>query len=157
MTPDPCKCAKCRERTVSPLVENYCVALDHDGRAYEVTVPSLSVLVCAKCGNRLLDREANRRVSDALREAAGLLTPTEIRHNRAELGLTQKELAERLKIAEATLSRWETGAQIQQRGFDLLLRLYFEVDAVRVHLAPKTPALQAGGPPRPVAASTVTA
>jgi transcriptional regulator with XRE-family HTH domain len=47
------------------------------------------------------------------------------------LGLTQKELAERLQIAEATLCRWETGRQIQQRLSDLALRLYFDLPGVR--------------------------
>ena len=46
-----------------------------------------------------------------------------------------------------TLSRWETGAQIQQRGFDLLLRLYFALPAVREYLAPEES-------PEPVSAST---
>ena len=137
MTTYPRKCAKCRERAVSPVIEDYSIALEHDGRSYVVTVPSLSILVCQNCGNRVLDREANQRVSDALRTAAGLLTPSEIKQYRLELGMTQKELAERLKIAESTLCRWETGAQIQQRAFDLLLRLYFAVPAVRYYLAPK--------------------
>ena len=48
--------------------------------------------------------------------------------------LTQKLLADHLGIAESTLSRWETGAQIQQRAFDKLLRLYFDVPEARRHL-----------------------
>ena len=47
------------------------------------------------------------------------------------LGLTQKQLATRLHLAESTLSRWETGAQIQQRAMDLLLRMFFEIPQVR--------------------------
>jgi hypothetical protein len=34
-------------------------------------------------------------------------------------------LAAHLGVAKETVSRWETGGQIQQRGYDLLLRLYF--------------------------------
>jgi DNA-binding transcriptional regulator YiaG len=48
---------------------------------------------------------------------------------------TQKELAVQLAVAEATLSRWETGGQIQQRAMDKLLRLFFGLPAVRVALA----------------------
>jgi transcriptional regulator with XRE-family HTH domain len=62
------------------------------------------------------------------------LTPAAIRENRLRLNLTQRELAEQLDIAEATLSRWETGAQIQQRAFDRLLRAYFGVPALRKFL-----------------------
>jgi len=35
-----------------------------------------------------------------------------IARRRKELGLTQKELAERLNVSDKTLSRWETGKQI---------------------------------------------
>jgi transcriptional regulator with XRE-family HTH domain len=45
--------------------------------------------------------------------------------------LSQKDLAERLGVAEATISRWETGAQIQSRALDNLLRVYFAVPEVR--------------------------
>lgn len=48
--------------------------------------------------------------------------------------LTQKLLAEHLGIAQSTLSRWETGAQIKRRAFDKLLRLYFVVPETRTYL-----------------------
>lgn len=35
-----------------------------------------------------------------------------IAHKRKELGITQKELAEKLNVSDKTLSRWETGKQI---------------------------------------------
>ena len=35
-----------------------------------------------------------------------------ISQRRKELGLTQKDLAEKLNISDKTLSRWETGKQI---------------------------------------------
>ena len=35
-----------------------------------------------------------------------------ISHRRKELGITQKELAEKLNVSDKTLSRWETGKQI---------------------------------------------
>jgi DNA-binding transcriptional regulator YiaG len=90
-------------------------------------------------------RRGKRRLSDALRATAGLLQPGEIRAGREALGLTQKELANYLQIAEATLSRWETGAQIQQRSLDKLLRGFFGVEEFRrflgmPDLAPATPA-----------------
>jgi transcriptional regulator with XRE-family HTH domain len=40
-------------------------------------------------------------------------------------------LARLLGVGEATLSRWETGGQIQQRALDRLLRLYFAVPPAR--------------------------
>ena len=51
-----------------------------------------------------------------------MLTPEEIREGREKLGLTQKQFANLLGVGEATVSRWETGAQIQQRAMDRFLR-----------------------------------
>jgi putative zinc finger/helix-turn-helix YgiT family protein len=138
----PHKCSNCRKQSVSPVIEDYSAALEHDGRSYSITVQGLSVLVCSECGERMLDREAGEKVNAALRTAAGLLQPHEIRQYRETLGINQKMLAEHLGIAPATLSRWETGAQIQQRGFDKLLRLYFALPVVRDYLVPKPRPLQ---------------
>jgi putative zinc finger/helix-turn-helix YgiT family protein len=84
----------------------------------------------------VLDIEASKQISQAFRRQAGLLTPEQIRHNRKKLGLTQEELAERLSVAEATLSRWENGWQIQQRCLDKLMRLFFELPEARQFLHP---------------------
>ncbi len=110
---------------------DYTTEVVHDGRSYTVTVPALRVFRCGKCGDLVLDTEANRRISSAFRRQAGLLAPEEIRRQREALGLTQRELAARLQVADATLSRWETGAQVQQRSLDKLLRLFFELPEVR--------------------------
>jgi putative zinc finger/helix-turn-helix YgiT family protein len=62
-------------------------------------------------------------VSAAFRREARLLTPEEIREGREKLGLTQKQFANLLGVGEATVSRWETGTQIQQRAMDRFLRV----------------------------------
>jgi transcriptional regulator with XRE-family HTH domain len=67
------------------------------------------------------------------------LQPHEVRAGREGLGLTQKELASYLQIADATLSRWETGAQIQQRSMDRLLRGFFFVPEFRRFLGAPDP------------------
>src|SRR5579871_3808255 len=126
--PYPWKCAACRERAVAPVtLPSYSASLAHDGKTYEVELRDLPVLRCGRCGEVVFGDEAEIRLSDALRDAAGLLHPAEIRGRREALGLTQKGLARRLRIAEATLSRWETGAQIQQKCMDLMLRSFFDV------------------------------
>jgi putative zinc finger/helix-turn-helix YgiT family protein len=110
---------------------SYTVQFDHDGRKYQVTVPDLSVPRCAKCSAISLDEKADRQIDAAFRKQAGLLAPEEIRRQRTALKLTQEELAEAIGIASTTLSRWETGGQIQQRSLDKLLRLFFELPEVR--------------------------
>ena len=54
----------------------------------------------------------------------------EIRQGREQLGLTQKQFANLLGVGEATVSRWETGAQIQQRALDRFLRVCLASPAV---------------------------
>jgi putative zinc finger/helix-turn-helix YgiT family protein len=127
MKPFPWKCADCRERAVRPIsIARYETELEHDGRKYRVSVAGLEVERCEKCGATIFNDSANRRLTDALRTEVGLLSPAEIRARREELKLTQKELAGHLQIAEATRSRWETGAQIQQRAMDKFLRVFFQ-------------------------------
>jgi putative zinc finger/helix-turn-helix YgiT family protein len=141
MKPFPWKCEECGEHAVyTDTLDSYTTSMDHDGRPHQVTVSNFEVAKCRKCGAITLDGIALRRLSDALRAAAGLLQPTEIRFKRESLNLTQKDLAKYLQIAEATLSRWETGAQIQQRSMDKLLRLFFDLAEVRAYLGVRTSA-----------------
>src|SRR5262245_1930245 len=124
--PYPWKCRTCRERKVNPImVPSYSAEMEHDGRAYTVTVRDLDVLECEACHARMLPDAASKRLTEALRREAGLLMPAEIRRKRELLGLSQKLLANHLNVAAETVSRWETGAQIQQRAMDLFLRAYF--------------------------------
>jgi putative zinc finger/helix-turn-helix YgiT family protein len=121
------KCLVCRERAVAPAtLPSHTLEMEHDGRKYTVTVADFQVLRCQRCGDMILDDAANERLSDALRAQVGLLAPSEIRRRREALNLTQKQLAQLLRIAESTLSRWETGAQIQQKAMDAFLRVFFE-------------------------------
>jgi putative zinc finger/helix-turn-helix YgiT family protein len=109
----------------------YTTQIDHDGRKYTVTIPDLVVPRCANCGTISLDDEANRQISAAFRKQAGLLSPEQIRSQRLALGLTQQALADLLGVAVFTLSRWETGAQIQQRSLDRFLRTFFKLPELR--------------------------
>jgi putative zinc finger/helix-turn-helix YgiT family protein len=128
----PRRCVHCRERAVSPtIVPAYSMETEHDGRKYAFSVPNLDVLQCEKCRAVVLDDAANERIEGALRDAIGLLSPSEIRRHREALGLNQQQLADFLRISMYTLSRWETGTQIQQRAMDALLRTFFEVPEAR--------------------------
>jgi len=131
------KCSKCRQQTVALANVPYTIQIDHDGRKYTVTILALSVPQCSNCGNISLDEEADRAISAAFRAQAGLLAPEQIRQRRQALGLTQQELADQLGIAVSTLSRWETGGQIQQRSLDRFLRAYFDLPELRHALAEK--------------------
>jgi putative zinc finger/helix-turn-helix YgiT family protein len=134
MKPFPWKCGTCRQRALSPATMPYTTEVEHDGRVYTISIPALDVLRCTNCGAIVLDDAANEAISSAFRAEAHLLTPAQIRQGREGLGLSQKQLAGYLDIAVSTLSRWETGAQIQQRAMDKLLRAFFDVPEFREYL-----------------------
>jgi putative zinc finger/helix-turn-helix YgiT family protein len=132
--PFPWRCLKCRRREVYPATIPYTAEVNHDGRLYEIPVPALAIPKCRSCGELVFTNRVDEQITDALRAHRRLLTPVQIREGRKALGLLQQELAERLGVAEATISRWETGALIQSRAMDNLLRAYFALPEVRAAL-----------------------
>jgi putative zinc finger/helix-turn-helix YgiT family protein len=156
MKPFPWKCGTCRRQALAPATVPYTTAVDHDGRTYTVALPALAVLRCGHCGALVLDDAAHETVSRAFRYEARLLTPAQVRQGREGLGLNQKQLAGFLDIAVSTLSRWETGAQVQQRAMDKLLRGFFEVPEFRHYLGFQEPAPADAAPVRPAADAGTT-
>ena len=131
----PKRCGKCGQKAVRLATVLYAATIEHDGRSYRVELPDLTVPRCAHCQTISLDEEADRQISAAFRRVARLLAPEEIRQGREKLGLTQKQFANLLGVGEATVSRWETGAQIQQRAMDRFLRVCFGSPAAVALLA----------------------
>ena len=129
--PFPWICPDCRTKTVSPVQRDYRTSTEHEGAGYEITIHGVQVPTCSQCGQAIITSELSERVSAELRNAVGLLPADEIRAKRETLGLTPAQLAAALRIAEATLIRWETGMQLQSRALDLLLRLFFDSQNVR--------------------------
>ena len=109
----------------------YSTVVQYDGRGYTVDVPEFRVPRCKNCGAMVFDDSANDQITEALRRQVGLLPPDRIRSNRESLGLTQRDFASLLGVGESTVSRWETGSQIQQRSLDRLMRLFFAFPEVR--------------------------
>src|ERR1035438_10428736 len=129
--PFPWKCPLCKEKAVREAIVNHVVDMEHDGRTYSVKIDALKTPKCDNCGEICPDVEAYEQITLAFLIQAKLLTPKNIRQNREKLSLTQKELALAIGVAEATISRWENGAQIQQRSSDNLLRLFFGLPQAR--------------------------
>jgi len=119
----PKRCGKCGQKGMRLATVPYATTIEHDGRAYCVEIPALTVPQCTDCQAISIDDEADQQISVAFRREAGLLAPAEIRQGREKLRLTQKQFANLLGVGEATISRWETGAQIQQRAMDRFLRV----------------------------------
>jgi len=93
----------------------------------EIGVPSASHLKCPKCGEVILRfREAKRLHEDAIelyRKKHGLLSANEIRAIRERFKLNQAELARLLRLGANTVSRWESGRNVQTAAMNMLLRL----------------------------------
>jgi DNA-binding transcriptional regulator YiaG len=130
----PIRCNECGAREVRPATVAYEVDRNHDGRFYHVRVPHLRVNKCSQCGEVYMNVDSDRQIVAALREQLRLLTPEQIRENLAALRISQKEFAERLGVAAETVSRWLSGAIIQCRALDNLMRTYFGVAEARKHL-----------------------
>jgi putative zinc finger/helix-turn-helix YgiT family protein len=132
--PYPWECPSCLEGEVYPTTVPYTAEIKHDGLLHTIHVPSLEIPQCRSCGELLFSDHADEQINYALRAHLHLLTPSQIRRRRKQLGLNQGDLAERIGAAEGTISRWETGALIQSRAMDNLLRVFFGLRAVRAVL-----------------------
>ena len=93
----------------------------------EISVPSATHLSCPKCGEVVLRfQDAKRLGEDAValyRKKHGLLSADEIRAVREMFNLTQGDLARLLRLGANTVSRWESGRNVQTAAMDILLRL----------------------------------
>ncbi len=93
----------------------------------EIAVPSATHLRCPRCGEVLLRFQDSKRLGeDAIaiyRKKHGLLSADEIRAIRERFALTQADLARLLRLGANTVSRWESGRNVQTGAMDMLLRL----------------------------------
>lgn len=133
--PYPRRCAVCGEVSVSRCHIPYNAEVRHDGKLHAFSIASLGIDQCERCGEQFFTTSTDEEINLALRSYLGLLTPGEIRAGLALCDVNQKEFAEHLGIAAETVSRWLTGASIQTRSLDKLMRLYFTMPNVRVALS----------------------
>jgi putative zinc finger/helix-turn-helix YgiT family protein len=109
----------------------------------DVAVPDVPHFKCAKCREQVLTyTQARRFEQDAIalfRKKYGLLSGDEIRGIREHHSLTQVEIARLLRLGPNTISRWESGRNVQTAALDVLLRLIRDVpgslDYLRDHAA----------------------
>jgi putative zinc finger/helix-turn-helix YgiT family protein len=129
--PFPWRCFHCLKEEVYPATIPYAAEVKHDGRLHHVEIPKLTIPKCRACGELVFNHSADDQILHALRLHLRLLTPEQIKAGRKALGLKSKELAKRLGVADATVSRWEQKRLIQSRAMDNLLRVFFAVQQVR--------------------------
>ncbi len=97
----------------------------------KVTVSGTAHLRCPACDEVLLVYESAKALQergvDLYRQAHGLLGAEEIRALRQRLGLTQAQFAALLHLGLNTVSRWESGRNVQSGAMDLLLKIIRDV------------------------------
>ncbi len=109
----------------------------------EVTVPFALHTSCPKCHEVVLRfQDARRLGEDAIaiyRRKHGLLSADQIRTIRERFEVTQAEFARLLRLGANTLSRWESGRNVQTEAMDTLLRLIRDLpgslEYLRIHAA----------------------
>ena len=83
----------------------------------------LPVRRCTSCEFEFVDYEGERLRHEAVCRHLGVLTPIEVRGVRQRYGMTRAAFAQATCLGEATLSRWENGAVIQNKAYDCYMRL----------------------------------
>jgi len=95
-----------------------------------LTVSDYVVYECGACGEALVDpassKKATKLLKDFSREVDGLLSATEIKRIRKNLGMTQEQMAEVCGGGLKGFARYESGQVIQSKGMDNLLRILNE-------------------------------
>ena len=129
--PFPWLCGNCLKDEVHQVTTRYSANIKHDGRVHHVTIPKMTVPKCRACGEIVFSNGTENQIRQALRVHLVLLTPQQMKEGRKALGLKKISLAKRLGVAAETISRWESGALIQSRAMDNLLRVYFAVPEAR--------------------------
>ena len=80
--------------------------------------------VCESCHGTYHGEGTEDAEHDAVCDHLDRLRPSAIRGLRLQLGMNQREFGDHTGIGVASIKRWESGAQIQTKAFDNLLRFY---------------------------------
>ncbi len=116
-------------------------------RGEQFTINS-EALVCPKCGFKTIPKELMGefalRVAEVYRETHSLLTSSEIKDRRGNLGMTQAQFASYLGVGVASVRRWELG-QIQDEAMNTLMVLKTSLAAARNNVAELSARLRGDG------------
>ena len=142
--PFPWRCHHCGQDQVFPTTISYDAEVHHDGGLCFLTIPNLEIPICKACDEKVFTGKVDDQINTALRSYLGLLTPGKLAAALERVKLTQVEVAERLGIAESTLSHWLNETEIQSQAMDNLLRVFFAFPQVRGVLRGKSQDPQLG-------------
>ena len=108
---------------------------EYAGEPYRVPAEAM---VCPRCGYATLHASQmdafNTKIADAYRKRHRLLTSSEIRRIRIDLGMSQEEFATYLSVGVASVKRWELG-KVQEKSMDDLVRIKCSLPSARRNVA----------------------
>jgi putative zinc finger/helix-turn-helix YgiT family protein len=81
------------------------------------------VSTCEGCGFSFTGEAAEVLIHEAVCRHLGVMTPSEIKGVREQLGLSRSDFAKLTRLGEASLARWERGSLVQNCANDQLLYL----------------------------------
>jgi hypothetical protein len=136
--PFPWRCRHCGQTKVVPTRTDYSLDVRYDDRLIPIVAYGIDIPTCQNCGEKVITLEVDNHVNAALRQHLGLLTPAQIREGIERLGMSQKEVADRLGVAEDVLWRWANDFTIQSRAMDKYLRVFFRFPEVQAALSMPT-------------------
>jgi putative zinc finger/helix-turn-helix YgiT family protein len=117
------RCVVCGAAELQPVIRTERFAQETDEGRITVVAENVPVEICPACGETFSGSVAGRIRDEAICRALGLMTPTEVRGLREQLGVTTAELARLTGIAETTLSELEQGHMLLNRTLDRYLRV----------------------------------
>ena len=116
------ECPQCSRRTVQTRIEEDRFKYGTGDSAVDLTA-AIPVRKCASCGFEFTDWEAEDLRHEAVCRHLGVMVPKQVLGIRLMYDLSRSEFAAITKFGETSLSRWETGAVIQNLANDQLLYL----------------------------------
>jgi putative zinc finger/helix-turn-helix YgiT family protein len=93
-----------------------------DAKTLTVHAKDVPIEACRHCGKIFVNKDSLRVRHEHVCKTLGLLTPAEIKAIRQRHRLSQAEFAEITGLSEASISRWERGRLLQNRGHNTYLR-----------------------------------
>lgn len=116
------ECPQCGEDSITTrwIRDSFKYGTGDSAATLQVDLP---VRRCKACDLQFLDHEGERLRHEAVCRHLGVLSPSEVLGIRKGYGMSRSAFAEVTGLGEATLSRWESGAVIQNLANDRYLRL----------------------------------
>lgn len=115
-------CINCRKAELAEAKAD----MPAEVKGEQVLVPETQALVCPECDYKTVRgqymQEFMRKAADVYRHKHDLLTSTQIRERRENLGHSQEQFSNYLGVGIASIKRWELG-QVQDRAMDKLIRM----------------------------------